>query len=234
MCLCEHHQRIAGWPSDRCVLRTEYHPSTVRCLAIPSEYKILRARPRAVPSAVLARSPPLFIFRDGLFDCTRRVAAVGCTLTFFCASCIAVVSGVGSMPVGIRSTAFRMFPRRHRPSYTDANLRALTTSYRTPCVPCCERCRGAHRVGRTIKSTRRPQKMARGPRLGKLPIEHVKHNQNKKKKETLMNLQPRKWGREAHAPSSRSAEPPPTSNIQECRSIRVGPHMVRGAFLLLT
>ena len=158
--------------STTSVLRTEYHPSTVRCLAIPREYNILRARPRAVPSAVLARSPPLFIFRDGLFDCTRRVAAVGCTLTFFCASCIAVVSGVGPMPVGIRSTAFRMFPRRHRPSYTDANLRALTTSYRTPCVPCCERCRGAHRVGRTTKSTRRPQKMTRGPRLGKLPTKH--------------------------------------------------------------
>jgi hypothetical protein len=102
------------------------------------------------------------------------VAAVGCTLTFFCASCIAVVSGVGSMPVGIRSTAFRMFPRRHRPSDTNTNLRALTTSDRTPCVPCCERCRGAHKVGRTIKSTRRPRKMARGPRLGKLPTKHPK------------------------------------------------------------
>jgi len=51
--------------STTSVLRTEYHPSTVRCLAIPSEYKILGASPRAVPSAVLARSPPLFIFVMG-------------------------------------------------------------------------------------------------------------------------------------------------------------------------
>ena len=38
-------------------------------------------------------------------------------------------------------------------------------------------CRGAHNVGREIQSARRPQKLTGGPRLGKLPTDHIKHNQ---------------------------------------------------------